>query len=171
MPAGGQQVFVPDRRGSRLERYSFDVAADRRSHRLLLCASPEIAGQFLKATPGGSGYRLIGEGTLGASGWTHRLEAPGLPDEKARELADLLSDVITLPGLPSVEFSLAMDWYKVPDDAVAPDDWRNTPDGQRVHVGKYWTDSPEERSSASGTCRWTCARWVNSCSGARVACR
>lgn len=148
MPAGGQQVFVPDRRGSRLERYSFAVAADRRSHRLLLRASPEIVGQFLTITPAGLGYRLTSGWDLAASGWTHCLEAPGLPDARARELADVLSEVITLPSLPSVQLSIAMDWYKVPAEGVAPDDWHNTPDGQRVHVGKYWTSSPEAMTAA-----------------------
>ena len=27
-------------------------------------------------------------------------------------------------------------------------DWRNTPDGQRVYVGKYWTSTPEAMAEA-----------------------
>lgn len=38
-----QWALVPDRRGNRLEWQMFDVAADKRSHRLMLRASPEIA--------------------------------------------------------------------------------------------------------------------------------
>jgi adenine/guanine phosphoribosyltransferase-like PRPP-binding protein len=148
MPADGHQVFVPDRRGGRLERYSFVVPADRRSHRLWVRASPEIVGQFLRAASGGLAYKLANRGALGAAGWTHCLEAPGLPDAGACELAELLSEVITLPRLPSGGFSIAMDWYKVPDEGVDPDDWRNTPDGQRVHVGKYWLGSPEAMAAA-----------------------
>ena len=37
---------------------------------------------------------------------------------------------------PSVEFAIARDWYKVPAEGVAADDWRDTADGQRVSVGK-----------------------------------
>jgi len=148
MPADGEQVFIPDRRGNRLERYSFEVAADRRSHRLLLRASTGIAGQFQNITPAGPDYRLTGIGILAPPGWTHCLEAPGAPDATARELAELLSEAITLPTLPSVEFAIAMDWYKVPADGVDPRDWRNTPDGQRVYVGKYWTSTPEAMAEA-----------------------
>jgi pyrimidine operon attenuation protein/uracil phosphoribosyltransferase len=145
-PAAGDQVFIPDRRGNRLERYSFQVAADRRRHRLLLCASAEIAGQFRNMAPAIPGYELTG--SLTPPGWTHCLEAPGMPDESARELADLLSDVITLPRLDNVEFAIARDWYKIPADGVPAEDWNNTADGQRVSVGKYWTNSPAAMAEA-----------------------
>jgi pyrimidine operon attenuation protein/uracil phosphoribosyltransferase len=147
-PAVGEQVFVPDRRGNRLERYSFEVAADGRRHRLLLRASAEIADQFRNIAPVGPSYQLADSGNLSPRGWTHCLEAPGTPDARISELADLLSEVITLPRLPSVEFAIARDWYKVPAEGVAADDWRNTADGQRVSVGKYWTKSPEAMAEA-----------------------
>jgi hypothetical protein len=146
MPAEGEPVFVPDRRGNRLERHMFEMASDRRSHRLLLRASPEIAGQFQRMA--GIGYRSVDIDVPASAGWTHCLQAPGMPAGSAREMADLLSEAVTLPSLPSVDFAIAMDWYKVPADGVAPRDWRNTPDGQRVHVGKYWTSSPEARAQA-----------------------
>jgi hypothetical protein len=147
-PAAGEQAFIPDRRGNRLERYSFKVAADRRRHRLLLRASPEIADQFRNIAPVSASYELTGVGGLTSSGWTHCLEAPGVPHEKVRELTELLSEVITLPRLPFVEFTIARDWYKVPVDGVAPEDWRNTADGERVSVGKYWTKSPAAMAEA-----------------------
>lgn len=112
MPAGGEQAFIPDRRGNRLDRYSFSVAPDRQSHRLYLRASPEIAGQFQSISSAALTYRLVGEHVPGAEGWTHCFRAPGVPDASIRELADLLSEVITLPRLSAVEFAIAMDWYK-----------------------------------------------------------
>ncbi len=148
MPAGDEQVFIPDRRGSRLERYSFEMAADRRSHRLLLRASPEIAGQFQNIARSGPSYRLAGGDLRVTRGWTHCLEAPGLPDIRARDLAGVLCEVLTLPSLLSVKFAIAMDWYKVPVDGVDPHDWLNTSDGQRVYVGKYWTSSPKAMAEA-----------------------
>lgn len=146
MPEDGEPVFIPDRRGNRLERHLFDVAADGRSHRLLLRASPEIAGQFQGIAS--IGYRSAASDVLVSAGWTHCLQAPGMPAASARNLADLLSEVVTLPRLPSIAFAIAMDWYKVPADDVDPRDWRNTPDGQPVHVGKYWTSSPEAMAEA-----------------------
>jgi hypothetical protein len=110
-PAVGEQVYIPDRRGNRLERYSFEVAADRRHHRLSLRASAEIADQFCNIAPANPNYELAGSGSLTSPGWTHCLEAPGTPNESARELADLLSEVITLPRLPLIEFAIARDWY------------------------------------------------------------
>jgi adenine/guanine phosphoribosyltransferase-like PRPP-binding protein len=148
MPADGEQAFIPDRRGNRLDRYSFSVAPDGRSHRLYLRASPEIAGQFQGTGSPALTYRLVGDHVSGAQGWTHCLGAPGVPDARIRELADLLSEVITLPRLSAVEFAIAMDWYKVPADDIDPRKWRNTPDGERVHVGKYWTGSPQATAAA-----------------------
>lgn len=148
MPQGSHQVFIPDRRGNRLERHSFELAADRRSHQLLLRASGEIAGQFQNIALTRPGYRLINNHTLTSQGWTHCLSAPGMPVAEVRELAALLSQVITLPRIRSIDFAIAMDWYKVPVEGVESRDLRNTPDGQRVHVGKYWTSSPEAMKEA-----------------------
>src|SRR6266568_5883758 len=41
-----------------------------------------------------------------------------------------------------------MSWYKVPADDVDPRQWRNTPDGERVSVGKYWAKSPDAMAQA-----------------------
>jgi len=146
MPGDGEPVFVPDRRGNSLERHLFEVAADRRSHRLLLRASAEIASQFVRIA--GGGYGPASHTGSSSEGWTHCIQAPGLPAATTRELADLLSEVITLPSVESVDFAIAMDWYKIPADGVDPREWRNTPDGERVHVGKYWTSSPDARAEA-----------------------
>jgi hypothetical protein len=146
MPAEHEPVFVPDRRGNRLERHVFEVAADGRSHRLLLRASSEIARQFERMS--GIGYRPTECAELASAGWTHCLEARGMPAPSTRDLADLLAEVITLPISRSIDFAIAMDWYKVAADDIDPREWRNTPDGQRVYVGKYWISSPDARAAA-----------------------
>lgn len=146
MLVGGESVFVPDRRGNCLERHLFEIAEDQRRHRLLLRGSPEIARQFEQLV--GIGYEPTAYAAATAAGWTHCLEAPGMPAARVRELADLLSEVITLPGLPLVDFAIAMNWYKVATDGIDAREWRNTPDGERVHVGKYWTSSPRARAEA-----------------------
>jgi hypothetical protein len=146
MPVDGEPKFVPDRRGNSLERHLFEVGEDQRCHRLLLRASAEIAGQFQRIK--GGGYKPAGYVVPATAGWTHCLQAPGLPAATTRELADLLSEVITLPSMDSVDFAIAMDWYKIPTAGLDPREWPNTPDGERVHVGKYWTSSPEARAEA-----------------------
>ncbi|HET7014348.1 MAG TPA: phosphoribosyltransferase [Streptosporangiaceae bacterium] len=146
MPLDDEPTFIPDRRGNSLERHLFEVTEDQRSHRLLLRASAEIASQFQRMK--GGGYTPASYAVSASAGWTHCLQAPGLPAATTRELADLLSEVITLPRMDSVDFAIAMRWYKIPTPGLDPRDWPNTPDGERVHVGKYWTNSPEARAEA-----------------------
>jgi hypothetical protein len=147
MPLNGAPIFVPDRRGNSLERHLFEVGKDRRCHRLFLRASAEIADQFERIS--GGGYKPASYLFPTTAGWTHCLQAPGLPAATTRELADLLSEVITLPSMDSVDFAIAMNWYKNPAAGLDPRDWPNTPDGERVHVGKYWTSSPEAMADSS----------------------
>lgn len=146
MLGSGEQELTPDRRGNRLDRHSFSVAPGGRSHRLYLRAVPEIVRQLQRASPG-SAYQMVEEQAEDAW-WTHCLEAAGTPDPIVSELADLLSEVITLPRMPAVEIAIAMSWYKVPADDVDPLQWRNTPDGERVSVGKYWARSPDAMAQA-----------------------
>jgi pyrimidine operon attenuation protein/uracil phosphoribosyltransferase len=146
MLGSGEQQLIPDRRGNRLERHSISVVPGGQSHRLYLRAVPEIVRQFQSASSD-SAYQLVNEQAAGAW-WTHCLEAAGAPDRRISELAELLSEVITLPRLPAMEFAIAMSWYKVPADGVDPREWRNTADGERVSVGKYWDRSPEAMAQA-----------------------
>jgi pyrimidine operon attenuation protein/uracil phosphoribosyltransferase len=148
MPAGGEQAFIPDRRGNRLERHLFSVAPDGRSHRLYLRASPEVAAQFERFCPPGQNYLPVNAYVPGVEGWTHCLGAAGIPDARVGELADLLSEVLTLPRLSPIELAIALDWYKIPADDVESRDWRNTLDGSLVHMGKYWTSTPEAMARA-----------------------
>lgn len=148
MSAGGEQPFIPDRRGNRLESYSFSVAPDGQSHRLYLRAAPGIAAQFQGVGPSGLRYRLSHDHVPGVGGWTHCLEGPGVPNARVRDLAELLSEALMLPKLRSVEFVMAMDWYKIPADDIDPRLWRNTLDGSLVHMGKYWISTPEAMTQA-----------------------
>jgi hypothetical protein len=108
MPAGGEQAFIPDRRGNRLERHLFSVAPDGRSHRLYLRASPEVAAQFERFCPPGQNYLPVNAYVPGVEGWTHCLGAAGIPDARVGELADLLSEVLTLPRLSPIELGAAL---------------------------------------------------------------
>jgi hypothetical protein len=148
MPADSEQEFIPDRRGNRLEQCSFSVESDEQSHRLYLRASPEIAAQFLEIGQPRPAYRPSHDHGGMPRQWTHCLTASGCSNPMAADLADLLSEVITLPRLPDVAFAIAMDWYKIPADDIDPRDWRNTLDGYLVQTGKYWKSSPEAMAAA-----------------------
>jgi hypothetical protein len=55
----------------------------------------------------------------------------------ATDLADLLSEVLTLSRLPDIDLAIALDWYKIPDYDIDSRDWPNTLVGTLVHTGKY----------------------------------
>jgi adenine/guanine phosphoribosyltransferase-like PRPP-binding protein len=58
------------------------------------------------------------------------------------DLIDVLQRSLTLPRGPSVDFALALEWYKVPEADVHPRNWRNTELGELVRRGKYWYTDP-----------------------------
>jgi hypothetical protein len=142
------EQFVPDRRGNRLELYEFRPAVDGQSHRLYLRTSPEIAAQFQVIGSTGARYTLVSGNVDSAGPWTHCLQAPGHDCPSAAELADLLGEVITLPGLPGIEFAIALDWYKVQDRDLDARDWRNTLAGNLVYTGKYRRCSANAKAAA-----------------------
>jgi hypothetical protein len=83
--------------------------------------------------------------------WTHQLNGPGVtPGAQAQELLDLLRDVVTLPEAEHLDFALALDWYKVPEEGVPGEQWPNTEVGELVTRGKYWYKADPERQREVG---------------------
>jgi hypothetical protein len=91
--------------------------------------------------------------------WTHLLYAPGDLGDSTRALLELLSRVVTLPSLGEIRCSLALDWYKVPEDDVDPYQWANTEVGQLVNLGKYRYRFDGEQQARVGRelCKRLCA--------------
>jgi adenine/guanine phosphoribosyltransferase-like PRPP-binding protein len=145
MPAGDTQEFTPGRRGSRLGGYLQDAAPDGSSHRLYLRASREIACQFQVIYQNMPGSSMVEQAD---GNWTHRLEASGPCPAEAVTLADLLTDVITLPKVPGLDFAIAMDWYKKRLSDVDPWDWQNTLGGRLVHMVKYGSGTALQKDAA-----------------------
>jgi len=49
----------------------------------------------------------------------------------------VLQEVISLPSPPNIRTAIALDWYKIADDAVDPWQWPNTETAELLRQGKY----------------------------------
>lgn len=66
-------------------------------------------------------------------------------------LLDALRGVLTLPCSPAVDFAIALDWTKTPQDGIDARHWPNTDVYDLVYQGKYRYRSPvfkEEQAEA-----------------------
>jgi hypothetical protein len=143
---------APDRRGNRLAAYLFTNSSDLHRHHLDLRCSDDIAAQFLDLGHCGVRYRRV---EPAHDEWTHRLEAEGPPDLRARSLADVLQDVITLRAPPPMSLALVLDSYRTPVADVEPNAWPYTTTAGMVRRGKYWKERPRTVEAAG---RWLADR-------------
>ncbi len=60
---------------------------------------------------------------------------------------ELLTQILTIPPARELECVLALDFYKVPDDEVPPEQWSDTHAGGLVNRRKYWATTNVARSS------------------------
>lgn len=75
----------------------------------------------------------------------HELRGVGpKPAVAISQLLNLLLDVLTVRCGDELDYALALDWYKIPSDDIASEDWANTTIGDWVHRGKYWYKRPAE---------------------------
>jgi predicted amidophosphoribosyltransferase len=65
-------------------------------------------------------------------------------------LLDLLTEVVSLPSSPNIDFALALDWYKTPQEGVSAYEWPNTATAQLVYSGKYRYKSNGDMQSQVG---------------------
>jgi predicted amidophosphoribosyltransferase len=141
-PAG----YRRDPRGNRLEGWTTSTV--RGGHVLWLRGPDEIARQVVDLVPA---YQLLPRAITAGSWWTHALE---LAESEVRYpihcLLDLLKEVITLPARPYLDFAIALDWYKIPEDGVDSRQWKNTAAGELIHAGKYRFRFDADRQRAAG---------------------
>jgi hypothetical protein len=129
----GSIPFWHDPRGSTLQGWT-TTHVDT-GHVLWLRGPIEVVHQITALAPE---YHLLpGHVTAGPT-WTHALKAPN-PEMQGPVslLLGLLTEVVSLPSLPNVDFALALDWYKAPQDGVSSYEWPNTATAQLVSSGKY----------------------------------
>lgn len=83
--------------------------------------------------------------------WTHALHSPiAGPPPGLISFLEYLKSIITLPMLPHLRASVALDWYKIPLEGVDPFQWPNSPLGQNVSRGKYWFKSDPRQQQIAG---------------------
>lgn len=123
--------FYPDSRANRLQDYS------HHSHGLSLCGPDEAVKQILMVAEGRG--KLVAVPADRAARYIQEIEFPGAPPDDVITLAALLKEVLTLRSMPGLDFSIALDWYKIPDPDRDPNTWDNTPTGDLVYKGKYYS--------------------------------
>lgn len=130
--------YQPDSRGNRVQKHEFLLVmkAGTVTVRVLDMRGPgEAAWQIGEVAAGSGRARPVPDSRRGT--WTHRFEFPaGVPTE-VRHLVSLLEEVLTLTNTPHLNCVIALDWYKVPDDELPPDQWANTDVGALINRGKY----------------------------------
>jgi hypothetical protein len=134
----GYSPFYSDPRGNRLELWRLTRA---QGGTLLWLRGPaEVARQVQAAAPEYQSCPLSSDAI--AKGWTHVLLAPQAVPEPPSvrpeiwQLLTLLTEIVSVPISPTVDFALALDWYKKPE-GEDPYDWPNTEVGDLVSAGKY----------------------------------
>jgi orotate phosphoribosyltransferase-like protein len=138
--------YWPDSRGNRLEYSTITRTAE--GHILWLRGPEEAARQVLALAPE---YERLPASVTANSVWTHALSSTSpSPTPEVQNLLALLAEVITLPSLSSLEFAIALDWYKIPEDDVDPQQWDNTTAGELVSIGKYRYRHDAERQKRVG---------------------
>lgn len=138
--------FRRDSRGNRLEGWT--TRSSDGGHVLWLRGPSEVVQQVTALAPE---YRLLPDRVTAGSTWTHALRSPNASvSGPVSALLDLLTEVVCLPGPPNVDFALALDWYKKPEEGVDPYDWPNTPTAQLVSSGKYRHKNDDDNQSRVG---------------------
>jgi hypothetical protein len=121
-----------DSRGNRLIRWATtNIAA---GHALWLRGPHEAGDHVVAVAPEYVRLPVPSEARLA---WTHVLEAPGPLRSDVAQMLGVLQNVILLPSPANVDIAIALDWYKIADDAVDPWKWPNTETAELLRQGKY----------------------------------
>lgn len=130
----GSVPFRRDSRGNALEGWASTTASNG-GHVLWLRGPFEVVQQVMALAPE---YRLLPDNVTAGPRWTHALRSLRTDvGESVRTLLGLLTEVVCLPSPPHVDFALALDWYKIPEEDVNPYYWSNTSTAELVSSGKY----------------------------------
>src|SRR5712691_12316174 len=137
----------PAGRASRNRLEAWTTTAYQGGHILWLRGSDGVAGQIRKIAPR---YQDL-SGVAADSGWTHVLfSTEANPSAEVQNALEVLIEILTLQRCPKLDFGLALDWYKIPDNTVDSRSWLNTPNGELVHRGKYWYKNNRGEQSKVG---------------------
>lgn len=138
--------FRSDSRANRLESWTTTHDGSP-GHFLWLRTADAVVAQVLTLAPGYSPCRLPPDQLLT---WTHVFWSPGAFEQDVAELLAVLGTTLTLHCPTTLDFVLALDWYKKPVDGVLATDWPNTETGELVYLGKYHYRADGDRQTEVG---------------------
>jgi hypothetical protein len=138
--------FRSDSRANRVE--SWTTTHDRGAgHLLWLRTANAVVAQLLTLAPDYSARPLPSDSL---STWTHVFRSTGALRRDVTELLAVLGTTLTLSCPATLDFVLALDWYKEPVDGVPATSWPNTETGELVHLGKYRYRADGDRQTEVG---------------------
>ncbi|MGW9196591.1 phosphoribosyltransferase [Micromonospora chersina] len=82
------------------------------------------------------------------SEWTHRFLLPRELPESLVPLLELLKKYLTINATDYFDFAIAFDFYKIPEDGVDPQKWKNSKPAELISQGKYKKYAPLVRWNA-----------------------
>jgi hypothetical protein len=133
-------AYGGNQRAGLIERHAWSDPAEGKSY-LYVCAPDVVADHIFRV--GGTTCVSVAVPSGQAGEYSHCFAVPESRRGILEQLAALLSKCRALVLRPPMELGMALDWYKVPDPEVDPRWWQNTPAGNRVSRGKYWSGERE----------------------------
>jgi predicted amidophosphoribosyltransferase len=138
--------FRSDSRANRLESWTTTNDSSA-GHFLWLRTAHAVVAQLLKLAPDYSQCPLPPDPL---ATWTHVFWSPGALRPDVAELLAVLGTTLTLSCPITLDFVLALDWYKQPVDGVSATSWPNTEIGELIHLGKYRYKTDGNRQAKVG---------------------
>lgn len=145
-------AFDGNGRADLLEKFQVTTLTDRPddpTQWLYLCG-PEGAARQVEMVGGAACERLDVQESK-AMEYSHRYVWRRGMTPGVRPMLRLLKEVRTLRRYDEVDCALVLDWYKVPDDDVDPQQWPNTASGELIYRGKYYKTASVARQAARQT--------------------
>lgn len=139
--------FRSDSRANRLESWTTTTDDSSAGHFLSLRTADAVVAQLLKLAPDYSPRQL--PPNLPVT-WTHVFRSPGALRSDVAELLVVLGAILTLSCPVTLDFVLALDWYKQPVDGIPSTDWKNTETGELVYLGKHRYKTDGDRQGEVG---------------------
>ncbi|MFI7547247.1 hypothetical protein [Actinoplanes sp. NPDC049599] len=130
--------FARDSRANTLKVYEFGGEVGDVPTWIDLCGPEEAVRQIVMSFP--RSVRQVELPSSRRQDWTHRLQFISPMPPGFMGLIRFLQSWLTLTQTPYVDFAIAGEWYKIPEDGVDPYQWRNTAAGNMVNRGKYRGD-------------------------------
>ncbi|MGH3771531.1 MAG: ComF family protein [Pseudonocardiaceae bacterium] len=138
--------FRSDSRANRLESWATTNDSGT-GHFLWLRTADAVVAQLLTLAPD---YLLRQLPPNLLVTWTHVFSSPGALRPDVDELLGVLGATLTLSCPATLDFVLALDWYKKPVDGISATSWPNTEIGELVYLGKYRYKTDGDRQAKVG---------------------